>query len=544
MPARKDLKGFRVVLESALSSSAHSLPDTGRHAARLWWWHGLALLVFLAAVAYASAGGLRGSDQYWYVADVETLLTSGETVTNNVFPVALLAGQTPPLPFVHNVLSVYLAAVPAFFLGSYWGWLTLNVIGTLLCCGLLHRTCRRFGDEQIALLASLAYLVFPLTFWQAAQPLGEASIPPLIALALYLLARARTEPRWWLALCACAGLLYFSRQSLVLVLVAVPFGYLLRTWGGGARRRGATVLGLFAIVAGSLLVGHLLFKQEAVELTYARVLHGVVPGVPGQEDNMAASFDLSLDNLAGTPPVRPAYVALKIEAAIREQLFEFTSLQVAGVYWAFNLLALLTLVALWRFRHDPGRLTVVAGAVLLLLVHTVTVCVHQNQMRYLLIPLPGVIVAASLLLHDLIRPRWRAPVIAWLAAGMTLAAAPLQLMGAHVSHAEGTDARRAVEEISTQVGRHVAAGEPVMVTWLNDEQAIAYALRPRSVLFVRPNYSLDQYQALRARLPTRWLIAETTSPALATLGIEVAPLVTFGFQDGRWGLFRLPSRPS
>lgn len=531
----------RCPLIGASVSTSSSRRTSGSAASHLWWAHGLALVLFLAAFAYASAGGLRGSDQYWYVADVETLLSTGRAVTNNVFPVSLLNGETLPLPFVHNVLSVYLATVPAFFLGSYWGWLVLNLAGTLICCVLVHRTCRRFADERVALLASLAYLTFPLTFWQAVQPLGEASIPPLIALALLLLARAGTAAHGWLALAFAAALLYFSRQSLVLVLLAVPVGYALRTWGGAWRPRAMTLAGLLLIVAGALVIGNLLFEQEAVELTYARVLSGVVPGVAGHEDNMASSFDLSPANLAGGPPVRLDFLMMKVEAALRQQLVDFSGLPQAGIYWAFNGLALLTLAALWRFRRDPDRFTLVAGAVVLLGVHAITIAVHQNQARYLLIPLPGVIVASSLLLGDLLKAGRRRRVISGLAALLVLLALPFQLLAAHASHSEGRAEQQAVAEVRALAERHLDEDEPVMVTWLHQEQAIAYALRPRPVLFVRPDYALEQYQALSARLPVRWLIATTDAPAPAILGVaRDGPVATFTLRDQLWGLFRLP----
>src|SRR5262245_8093548 len=77
------------------------------------------LLIFIVLV-WIGASGLRGSDQYWYVADVESLIGGHGVQSNEIYPVTVRDGVASlPRPFVHNILNVYVAAIPALLFGAY-----------------------------------------------------------------------------------------------------------------------------------------------------------------------------------------------------------------------------------------------------------------------------------------------------------------------------------------------------------------------------------------------------------------------------------------
>jgi hypothetical protein len=121
---------------------------------RLTWLAIAALgMVVVGLTAFAASGGVRGTDQFWYVADVETLVRDHANIGNTVFPVALL-GPSPvmPPPFIHNILSMYVAAVPALVLGPFGGWLALNTVATLATASLIYLRQDRGGSVGLATL--------------------------------------------------------------------------------------------------------------------------------------------------------------------------------------------------------------------------------------------------------------------------------------------------------------------------------------------------------------------------------------------------------
>jgi hypothetical protein len=117
---------------------------------------------------------------------VESIVDGHGVQTNEIYPVAIRHEMLPlPRPFVHNILNTYLAAGPAVLLGAYEGWIALNFLSGLLTAFLIFRTVVSVTDSRPAASAVAAtYLVLPLTIWLTTQPMAEASIAPLAALAV------------------------------------------------------------------------------------------------------------------------------------------------------------------------------------------------------------------------------------------------------------------------------------------------------------------------------------------------------------------------
>ena len=108
----------------------------------------------LCACVLVTSGYIRGTDQFWYVADVESL-THGQYVTNNIYPANLVSPGPLPRSFVHNNVTLYIAVPLARLLGGQAGWLATN-----LACGLARRSARpvalvdadlQFGDVAVLL---------------------------------------------------------------------------------------------------------------------------------------------------------------------------------------------------------------------------------------------------------------------------------------------------------------------------------------------------------------------------------------------------------
>ena len=84
------------------------------------------LLVWFAAV------GVRGTDQYWYIADALRLVRGESLVTNTYFPGEILRNGEVPSPnyISHNSPMLYLVAIVVSLtsFSVYKSWILLNVI--------------------------------------------------------------------------------------------------------------------------------------------------------------------------------------------------------------------------------------------------------------------------------------------------------------------------------------------------------------------------------------------------------------------------------
>ena len=138
--------------------------------------------------ALRRARGVRGTDQYWYVSDVEMRHQTGRSITNHVLPRAThpWGSATPAAPptWVHNVPVTYLACgVRRRITDSYRAWALTNtslVAGSAAVVGGL--LLRRLTVTDAALVAG-AVLAFPLSTWFSINALSEAALVSLSALS-------------------------------------------------------------------------------------------------------------------------------------------------------------------------------------------------------------------------------------------------------------------------------------------------------------------------------------------------------------------------
>jgi hypothetical protein len=469
----------------------------------------IVVLTFVSLVWFG-ASGVRGEDQYWYVADVESLITGRGVQTNEVYPISVRhAPAALPRPFIHNVLNVYIAAIPAALVGPYAGWIVTNVIAGLLTAFLIYCTVTRYAQPSTAIVASLAYLFLPLTFWLTVQPLADATLAPLVALTVFIYATAGTTFWRWLSLAVVAGLLLLCRENFLLLMIAIPPAYLLSVRGWSP----AIVVGAAGLSAVGVLFWSLkesLF-ESSVSFSYGQVLLNGTPGLP----IMTPYFDLSgeVQTLHGlfTKAVSSLYIQFL-------QLFDEVFL---AFYAPFNLLLLTFFIP--RVKHAEFRRVFNAAAFYVLL-HIVTAIVMVNQFRYLMVATSPLLIAAGVTLGQ--TRWWRAARIsvAWTAVVLVLAASPNVAMSWR-SHYEGVHDREVRNSLANAFAMLPTAADVMVALDLSKgfrEQFLGFVLRPRRVLYMSDRYSSDDYATLMKSVEPKWLICLRRSPVLDRLAPRVA----------------------
>src|SRR5262245_5648906 len=101
----------------------------------LSWLYVLVSLLFAVVVIFA-ARGVRGTDQYWYVDEVDAL-AHGKQSINYAYPVGLMKTGRLPQRFVHNTLNHHVVAPAATLLGAYGGWIAADIAASLMVAALI-----------------------------------------------------------------------------------------------------------------------------------------------------------------------------------------------------------------------------------------------------------------------------------------------------------------------------------------------------------------------------------------------------------------------
>jgi hypothetical protein len=131
--------------------------------------------------------GVRGSDQYWYISDLKSLLSPVFSGSNCLYPVPFLQGfysEQISVPFMHHTLTLYLAYPFGFLLGEFNGFLTYNIVMALVSSSLISCAIGRYTNKKIATLAYGFILFNPLIFWQTANLLQEITIFAFVAVVM------------------------------------------------------------------------------------------------------------------------------------------------------------------------------------------------------------------------------------------------------------------------------------------------------------------------------------------------------------------------
>lgn len=146
----------------------------------------VALTVFLYG-----ANGIRGTDQYWYLGDVETLISKQDPLTNIVYPAKLLrehGASSTPNYFMHNGPLLHLVAHLSRDSDPYHIWILLNLISHIAVAAVIFAICKSYTTAHIAVWLTSLYLLSPIAIWQSINMLQEQLYAGLFALSILWLA--------------------------------------------------------------------------------------------------------------------------------------------------------------------------------------------------------------------------------------------------------------------------------------------------------------------------------------------------------------------
>jgi hypothetical protein len=483
-------------------------------------------IIFVSLILLA-ASDLRGSDQYWYVADVETLLKGGNT-TNEIYSAQIMSAEAHiPCPFMHNVLNLYLVLPAVKIFGVFKGWIVTNLLASVLTASLIALLVATVANKWAAVLAYTVYLLLPLTVWQSAQPLAEATIAPFVALGVLIYVLAGTNKKLWglMVILACAA--YYCRASFLPILFVIPVAYLFQSRPVGIKNI-LSALGFLGVVIFAVIIGKIIFVQ-GMPTSFHKMINNAIPGVTR---NMHFLFSLS------PRPIVLREIWLKATAHLSYQLFPHSwKLQI--FYFPFNLLAILS-VYLYFTKKSKMEVRVAHCAIALLLLHIATIIIHQNQFRYLLVITPAVLAGSVMVLSKvkLFQSR-RMLLILILGAVVFLTTSNIALVTK--LRQDGFSEERLRTALHSMLDDVIPEDESLIVdASYRYNQVLSYVLRPRIVILVESGYKYEEYQTIRERGKAKWLLCPLESPLVEHFNISSSPtLKNFPHPYENYALFHL-----
>ena len=491
-----------------------------------------AALCALAGLVIASAGGVRGSDQFWYVAEVESIARGDGAVTNTIYPNPLLRRQAaPPYRPIHHNPLLYLVAPLAGLIGGYAAWLACNLACAVAIALLLRALLLPRVGETPANLAAAVFAVLPATFWQASQPLADAWIALLVMLCIWSLCRAGEAAWRWPVTWACLLTAALCREFFALPLLLLPGLYLL--WSEGRlRRRVGWAVAMLAGAALALAAKGPLFPQQ-LEFSPAAAWRQLATRAP----DMFLYFDLESAPRASLGELLWS-AAHRLARALREHLLPPWRQTV------FNALALVAMSG-WSARRRAGMpprlLPILTG---LLLLHLVVITTQHASFRYCFVITAPLMVAAVVVLAPRLRP---AGLGLWLWAAVLVGSLAVDLALAEKNRREGRAVGRLVAASREALGGVVGPGEAVAFEAVGLGPGIWYlwaghALPESPVIYLDPDFPYDQetYDRLRRQSGATWLICRRESPLRADLRADAEPVASLPAPAAGWEVYRLP----
>jgi hypothetical protein len=153
----------------------------------------------------------------------------------------------------------------------------------------------------------------------------------------------------------------------------------------------------------------------------------------------------------------------------------------------------------------------------LLGLHLVTIAIHQNQFRYLLIPTPLLLASATLLAS---RSARRPAAALWAAVLVSALLSASLARNARVLSLREASAVRSIQEwAAARLDRDKSVIVVGFRTWALQ---MGYALNPRQVIFVHENSTRDELERIRDLAEPGALLAAQPVAFLSGLGFEPA----------------------
>ncbi|TFD73263.1 hypothetical protein [Cryobacterium fucosi] len=440
---------------------------------------------------FYGAVGLRGSDQYWYVADLLMSKIVDSPVTNAIYPtVAATASLTDLPPRIHNLPITYLAGLAhQSGVSDYVSWVSVNVSLAILIAVCLFFVAKIQGYSY-SFIAPAVFLSFPLTLWLSINALAEMSLAlgaSLIMLGSVVASstvRSTTRATSIGLLIVSAGsiLMFYTRDSYALLF---PAQALFTIWICRTSRR------RWLLAAPSLILTVVLTALRPLILPpypHAGVLSQLMAGTPSEKGQMTSYYDLA------QAPFSLSEFTAKAAKGLADGLLPSSPSEVITESAVLVVIA----VGIFIIQDNPSSRMLKSWALAMLGIYLATSAAFQAQNRYIFVLVPFVAVFAVGLLDQFMQHKransW-VSVLPWVVVGSILigCVAGSFLMAREYKYQAETEMAQ-TRKLGVELTRE-PSGSVLAVAETSQVLPLTYAAVPRPVIALNPQISSPEEAA-------------------------------------------------
>jgi len=455
-----------------------------------------AALIWLLIIFLLGEWGLRGTDQYWYISDLESLV-NGYGKSNTVFSGSLLRGYDGN-SFIHQTLILYLLTPIAKVFGSYNSWVIFNFISMFFSSVLIYKSMIKLNAGVIrAWIAFGIFLSNPITIFIIGEPLVEATQPMFISLILYFLVSIQSPLEYqnersiikilavvfFILLLDLIWPIYF----IVVILITLYFMYISFKSGFYIYLCSAIVfIFLYATTKIVLLSGGDIPNIEDL------IMNGTVNG-----NNTEFWLNKSKTDFSFDPAIS------KMLSNIIEQFYH-SDYKLFAIYSMFNILLFRSMFSI-RNVFSHRKLLVIVSIALLISIAAVIV-IHQNQYRYLYPVLPVVVILAMVPLNQSFKDKVFN--IEHIVGVLMIVTGILSSIFIFQAKSNSIENDRMYSVSYDNISEYIPLGDDVVACWPSATAHLAYTLKGRDVVMFPSWGNSEYFKKVVDKSKTEWLLCD------------------------------------
>lgn len=454
--------------------------------------------VFALACIHWGSNGVRGTDQYWYLADVDTLIESGQPVSNIYYPGNILRDTyTPDKPnfFMHNGPMLYITALLGNFFGAYNAWILINTLSHLLVAVCIYTISKSYTSPAVATTVTCAYLLSPIAIWQTLNLLQEQFFAGLMA-AAFLCYHFRKFKLSWAISILVGALGTFSHP--IFFLLCVCCTVLVFAQGIYFKQHIQAIVGVLLTVAVVVLkaIGPQLFPS-----TFQPDLPSIIASSAPGQSNMLYHYSDQL------PAINTQLFIDKLKDAITRHLFDLKN---SPFYLYTNLALIGSLLLVVSKKAKPWD--IVLPVWLALGLYGGIILLMQTQMRYQQIVAPATFILIAVVLKRYFNEKGLSLLLLPLLACSVLITAYLSFTVNQQANTQAQDADK-ISEIIDRMDRDVR-----LISYNNGIEVdlrMSYLTNPRALLVLKSKYlTKESEETVLSQFKPNYLVVTDVESAL------------------------------
>lgn len=425
----------------------------------------LLLSIIMLVAIVSSAHGVRGTDQYWYLADVDTLIQGGKPLSNLYFPRALIDGREDSNYFIHNGPALYLSAMFGAWIGAFNGWLIVNLLCHFITAFCIYVAALRHTSRSVATASCFLYFISPIAVWQSVNMMQEHFFAALLAIIL-------------------AGYTYRDNRlanlsmhlTLVLSVAMHPLFTVLSVVYATVVLFNAIRINSYALLLQSIIftaICAFIYKIHPIVFpsTFQPDLYSSVAGSIPRISNMVWHYSDTL------PSIDAPLLIYKLNHALK--------MHVSQPYFYFytNIALLCSAYLLARRQQSIGKMVYLLSLVMAL--YAALSILMQSQPRYQQIFAPATFLLIALILYDI---KNRVPSTIRNSSFTILASVSMSvsLFLCFTVNIQAKNEQQSITELSENL-KTIPITSNILLHDSKHETKLSYVLKPRKVLSVKSN---------------------------------------------------------